>query len=281
MKYQKLLSLLLAALMLLPAVALAEEEAEGNVTVIDVLTPITDEVEAGEVTEFTSDPFIPEGLEKDIIGLDNRVTIDNPAAYPYSAIGYLILKWQCGCNGTGSGFLIKPDVMLSAAHIACCQYHNKPLTSMTAYFGYRSQKNYAYKFTGRTTFWYNPDFFASSGKVWYGWDYSYFKLSERVGDRVGWFGYSARSDANLDMTLVEVAGYRDGVLKTDWDYLHVETSNCVSYENDTLPGNSGCPVFDSDYRVLAINTSAYTNPNYGCRITSAMLNEMRRNGVID
>lgn len=283
MKITRYLSFLLAAVLtLLPVAALAGGDdlaQEENVTVIDLAQMPAGE--AGEPIEFASEAFIPEGIEKDIIGADNRVTIDNPSVYPYCAIANLHLKWKCGCSGTGTGFLIGADVMMSAAHIACCQYHNEPLSTMTAYFGYRSNKNYAYKYNDKFTFWYNSNFFASSGYVWNDWDYSYFKLNARVGDTVGWLGCAARTDENLEMTLVEVAGYRDGVLKTDWDYLHVVNDNVVSYENDTLPGNSGCPVFDSDYYVLAINTSANIQPNYGCRIRGSILEEMRRIGLID
>ena len=261
--------------------AVAEEEmGKNNVEVILITDEELDALSSSDAA-FVSEPYVPETIEKTIIGADNRVTISNPWEYPYSAIAYLVFSMECGCDGTASGFMVSANTMMTAAHCMVCAEHNKPVNSLTAYFGYRSNKNYGYKFTGGYTVWHNEGFYNGTHSSNHNWDYAYLRLNERVGDRTGWFGLSSPSDSQLDMTVVEVAGYRNGVLKTDWDYAHVYNDYQFTYENDTEPGNSGCPVFDSDYYVLGINVAGGTRDNTARRITSDLINRMRSNGLFD
>lgn len=94
-------------------------------------------------------------------------------------------------------------------------------------------------------------------------DVAFLQLAEPVGERTGWFGVGALTDAALADRMVNVAGYpfyvgnrnrlppepnrippgfestqmwwhRDRVLKTDDDQ--------IFYDADTFPGNSGSPV---------------------------------------
>lgn len=244
--------------------------------------------DAAEAAGVSSEPFVPEDAEdKAIIGADNRTTISNPKVYPYRAIAYLVVKARCGCNWTATGFMVGPSAMMTAAHCLVCSDHGKPAESMTAYFGYTSSKNYYYKYDKQATFWYGTDFSNDDGTYGYNghldWDYAYVKLSERVGDKVGWFGLYPKSDADLDSSSYELAGYRDGVLKTGWGVTSVYNDYRISYTNDTLPGNSGCPVFTDDYYVVAINV-AHKNDgsiNWGRRITWSLINYMREDDVID
>lgn len=244
--------------------------------------------DAAAAVGVASQPFIPEdAAEKAIIGLDNRVTIDNPSVYPYSAIAYLVVKARCGCDWTATGFMVGPDAMMTASHCVVCSDHGQTANEITAYFGYVSSKNYRYKYTKGTHYWYGTNFSNGDGTYGYNghldWDYAYIKLQERVGDTVGWFGLYAKSDSELELSGFELAGYRRGELKASWGVTNVYNDYRISYNNDTLAGNSGCPVFTDDYYVVAINIAERLDgsKNWGRRITGTLIKEMRENNVID
>ena len=285
MKHLRFLSLLLAALMaVLPLSALAESPAsaedmpEHNVTA----HRIEEEEPVALEEDVVIEPIIPEDLEKTIIGADNRITIDNPNQYPYSAIAYLVLEFECGHGGEGSGFMVGRYGMMTAGHCVVCGVDGAQLSSMVAYFGYRNSKNYAYRYAGNFDFWWDGRYdYTSNDSL--NWDYAFFKLDQPVGDTTGTFGVVAKSDRNLDMNLVQVAGYRDGLLKTDFDYAHIDGEYVISYQNDSVPGNSGCPVFDSNNNVVAIHVAGSDSLqlNFGRRITSSLCDAMRKYGVID
>lgn len=291
MKHTRLISLFLAAMMLLPLIpALAEEDdpefigdfpEESNVELILLEDEALESVKQTE--DFATEPFIPEGMEKAIFGGDNRFTITNTYEYPYSAIAYLELQFACGYTSTASGFMVGPSGMVTAGHCVICSEDGCGLKYMTAYFGYRNSKNYGYKYSDKFTYWYsnNYQYNGSSIATSTNWDYAYIKLNKRVGDSTGWLGIAAWSDSKLDYIMVEVAGYRHGVLKTDWDFARLYNDYLLVYQNDTEPGNSGCPVIDADGYVVAINIAHDNQYNYGRRITSTLLSNMDEIGLFD
>ena len=236
--------------------------------------------------EFSSAPFIPEGeVEKTIIGADDRVTVKSPGKYPYSAIAYMYVKASCGCDWVGSGFMVSRYCLMTAAHCIVCCTHGKSASQMTLYFGYRSNKDYYYRYDGATTYWYGTNFSNGDGTYSYSphtdWDYAYVKLERPMGDKTGWFGTQSRIDSHLSKGTYEVAGYRDGTLKTSQGKVSALNEYQISYTIDTLPGNSGCPIFDSEYYAVGINIAQNDTKNFGRRITTSLLQEMRRNGMFD
>lgn len=286
MKHTRRLALLMALMLMftmLPAAyAEAVDEEEGAATPMIEEELSSDEAAAAAGVEM--EPFAPEDMiQKAIIGIDNRITVDNPSVYPYSAIAYLKVTAECGCSWSGSGFMVGPDAMMTAAHCVVCSEHGKTAEKITAYFGYTSEKNYLYKYSKGTTYWYNTNYdYKGNTTKNIAWDYAYIKLKERVGDKVGWFAMRAESDDVLDFSAFELAGYRDGVLKTGWGMTNVENEYIITYTNDTLPGNSGSPVFTDDYYVVAVHiASREGGKNVGRRITSTLLNSMRKNGMFD
>ena len=46
---------------------------------------------------------------------DTRNKVEDPLEFPYSAIGYLSLKYGLS-KYSGSGFLVGPNIVLTAAH---------------------------------------------------------------------------------------------------------------------------------------------------------------------
>lgn len=237
--------------------------------------------------EVSMTPFAPDSLDKAIIGTDDRITISNTGVYPYSAIAYLEVTGSCGCNWTATGFMVSRDCLMTGAHCVFCGDHNQGASNFIMYFGYKSNKNYMLKYTDETNYWYGTNVY-ENGEFNTDWDFAFIKLRQPVGDKTGWFGLSVQDDAQLRGASFEVAGYRDGLLKTSRaGTTSIRSQYNITYDNDTLSGNSGCPVFTDDYYAVAINVAHVTNSNdvglynIGRRITQDLVNEMTRLGMFD
>jgi len=277
-KFTLYLLVLLMALSVAGPVAMAEEEGLGE-AILMVRTPSQEEIQPlpDDVIK-ESEPFIPEGLDKAVVGKDDRTTITNTFSYPFSAISYLECEGKCGCEWTGSGFMIGKDVMLTAAHCLVCTDHGQPVKYLTAYFGYKSPKNYGLKYAEGTRFWVGTMFKKSDGSYGYDyqgmeWDYAYVKLKKNVGDTTGWFGFRTHEDKDFQKTPCCVTGYRHGVLKMDYGWTYpTDSEYLMHFTIDTQPCNSGCPVYDYDYYALGINVAEdyYGEYNVGRRITSRL-----------
>jgi len=265
----------LLALMYLCSFALAEgaQEEYGEA----ILGEGSELVELLEETDFT--PFVPEGLEKTVFGRDDRTTINKTSQFPYCAIAYLVVKGQCGCDWTGSGFMVGKSGMVTAAHCLVCSKHHQWVKGMTMYFGYRSNKNYVYRYNEQFTYWYGANPYAT-GSYNSTNDYAYIKLNKNVGDKVGNFGIRSARDSHNGQTF-NLAGYRNGVLKTSTGAVSIHNDKLFQYQIDTEPGYSGCPVFDNEYYAVGINVSHDSFANYAHRFPSSLVTEMRGNGIFD
>ncbi|MBO7704012.1 MAG: hypothetical protein J6S26_06185 [Solobacterium sp.] len=243
------------------------------------------------LAEFAEKPAVSAGRtaaaesSEVIIGEDNRVPVYDVSAYPYSAIGYMLVHASCGCEWTGSGYMAGPSGFVTAAHCLCCADHQAYADTLTIYFGFQSWDRYLCCFNGTSTFWVGTTFPGGYTDENAEWDYAYVKLSERVGDVTGWLGTVYMTDEELDGAEVELAGYRDGVLMYDRGRVFVDGEHLFVYEMDMLPGNSGCPLFfyygDYEDHAAAVNiaeNSMYLK-NYGRRITGDVFQAMEEAGI--
>ena len=131
--------------------SLQDYEAEHGTILTESELNAADDPEAFE-------PYIPDNLERVVVGKDDRVTVTNTYEYPYSAIALLEMGYECGCTATGSGFMVKPNVLLTAAHCLVCPRHNRAISRMYFYFGYQKNGDYGYLYDGRFTYWYGTSF---------------------------------------------------------------------------------------------------------------------------
>jgi len=245
--------------------ALAEEAGGTGEWVFDL--PESEAETLLAETEPTA-PFVPESMDKTIFGSDDRITVNNPAQYPYSAICYIKIKKKCGCTSTGTGFMASQDnTVFTAAHCVVCADHGEWAEELTFYFGYKNDRNYLYKYNGK---WY-----AYAGNLYSGkqyttdYDYAVIKLYDDVCQKTGSFGVHWNpSDSLINSTYVYSAGYRDGQLRYDQGFISPNGANHVKYTLDTQPGNSGGPIFTSDYYAIGINIAQNNSYNTGYRITS-------------
>lgn len=282
-----LLLLLLLALLTLPCLALADAD-EGGAATPAMDMSLEEAAALGLQPELPVDattvtPFRPGTLEKLVVGADNRTAVSSPSAYPYSAIAYMEVQARCGCDWTASGFMVSKNCLMTGAHCVACLDHGETANRITLYFGYKSGKNYLLKYDGATTYWYGTNFRDSQGKYNTDWDYAYVRLEKNVGDTTGWFGLTAMNDSSLSASTLEVAGYRNGKLKTSRGSITSIWDLSVYHSADTEPGNSGCPIFTDDYYAVAINVAENNDWafNVGRRITSDLISEMRSKNLFD
>lgn len=280
--FRKICVLMMAAAFLFTSYSFAESNDEERQPVsVNILENI-DDLDISE--EGIGDPFIPETgeEEKAIIEADNRTTITKPSQYPYSAIAYIEAEATCGCPWTGTGFMISSRWMLTAGHCMYCTDHLKPVKYVKFYFGYKNARNYLLCQDAGCTIWVSN--YVKEGSGYSSDDYAYIRFDKKIGDTVGWFGYwYGAPDNKVDNHVFYCAGYRDGILKSDYDWVNVISEKRISHTIDTLPGNSGAPIFDDDYYVVAIHTAHAhdESENYGVRFTNQLYRFMQSAGFPD
>ena len=164
--------------------------------------------------------------------------------------------------------------MVTAAHALCCTQHNELADMMDIYFGYQSEGNYFYHYSGPTEYWYGTTF--EDGYTYENmlWDYGIIHLYEDVGQYTGAFGMTRLSDQEIDGAVFQLAGYRDGEIMTDYGVATGVNDEIFYHDADTEPGYSGGPVFNSEYYVTGINVAEHTGEekhNTAVRITDDIL----------
>ena len=234
--------------------------------------------ESNEIALKETEPYMPDTLDKIVIGADDRVTIQDTYAYPYSAIALINARGKCGCTWGGTGYMVGPDMLVTASHVLVCTKHHEPADFMEFYFGYHPDGSYAYAYTGTTQYRYGTYFPNGYDRDSLGWDFGVVKLLEdKVGDATGYFGYYLPAkDEQIDGAYLNVAGYRNGVLKTDVGKAKVVDEHLFAHFADMEPGNSGCPVFTNDYFAMGINIASNDaeQTNYACRLSMDLFSEM-------
>ncbi|MBR2571449.1 MAG: trypsin-like serine protease [Clostridia bacterium] len=276
---KKLAAVLLALLTALSVFALAEGD-DGGEGVIHF-------PDAAQADSFVSDgdpadvdPYIPETLEKGIIGKDDRVTVKKPKQYPYSAIALLETKYECGCGYFGAtGFMVTEDTLLTAAHCIVCTQHGKWAKKITFYFGYKSKKNSLYKYKPKWQAWVGTTF--PGGTYSSEDDWAIINLNRKIGDKTGWFGMRWCSNDELMGHSFCMAGFGgEPKLSYAWGEITNVWDKQIGFNNDTLPGNSGSPIFDDGYYAVGIATSGSDTENYGQRLRDDIRQVMVKNGLL-
>lgn len=245
---------------------------------------------------------IGENLES-IIGDDNRFRITPTTGFPARAVVLITFD-----GGRCTGWLYGPDVVATAGH--CVHTGGSDGNWMTNVVVYPGADNIDIGI-GKPEFFYAP--YGSCGaRTLYsvrGWtrsrnekyDYGIIKLDCTIGNTTGWFGYWWQS-ASLTGQTSYVDGYPGDKPLEQWgsnDQIRKTQSRQVFYENDTVGGNSGGPVwqfrgegasFCTGRCVMAIHTRGLEGPcvnifghvltphgcyNHGTRIVKPVFNNLQ------
>lgn len=171
--------------------------------------------------------------------------------------------------GMGSGFMQGPDVMATAGHnmwsdnygwiseLRVFKNQNSSTISSTYY--------YPLSWTLSTAYTNNLD---------YNFDWAVVTLQNNLGDSTGWFG-KGWSSGSLNGKSIIVSGYPG-----DKSYYQYKSSGTISftdsynikYSADTMGGQSGSPVYDSNNIVWGIHTYGGATINQGNKITEDLYN---------
>lgn len=218
-----------------------------------------------------------------IFGADDRVEVTNTAVYPWHCICSLIMR-DASNNvlGTGTGFLISPRVVLTAGHCLFLWNSHQWVHSVEVIPGRRGT-HYPY---GSVITRDMRSVRGWSENLDWEYDYGVVMLPEanRLGDQLGWFGYTTRSRSELRSGVVNLSGYPgDKPAGTQWFHsLAVETVNRrrFGYKIDMMAGQSGAPVWqmlsDSGRYAVGINSWESSDENSATRITSQAFDNIVR-----
>ncbi|MDO4796982.1 MAG: YARHG domain-containing protein [Coriobacteriales bacterium] len=219
------------------------------------------------------DAYAPDGIERNIVGTDDRVAPSDPYQYPYSAIAYMTVHFPCKHGDTtATGFMVRPSMLLTAAHALYCEECQTRAAHAEYYFGCYPDGSYGYKYDGMTTVAFGTKYPSQNR----GWDYAIVRFDDQnVGDETGYFGCTAASNSQLEGKNYAAAGYRDGVIKYDVNKTYVRDNGSVWLYADTLPGNSGGPIYDRDMACgIIVASTADGKRNVGCRITREVIDKI-------
>lgn len=251
---------------------------------VDETEEDTSVIKPEDTGQLLSEPWIPDRMDRAVIGPDDRITVNDTMCYPFCAIAYMDIRGSCGCNWSCTGYMVGRRGLVTAAHCLVCVTHHMPIKSCDFYFGYYNNRNYYYLYSGLFSFWYGTDF-----KKGYDdgmeWDYGYVLFDEAIGDYTGWFGLKALSDKDFsDSKYFYASGYRDGLLKYDYNRVSVAGPRLLHHYIDAVPGTSGGPLYEisgNDCYAVGIHIAEHSNEyNFARRITKDILDKMKNDGVI-
>jgi glutamyl endopeptidase len=228
----------------------------------------------------------PAGAES-IIGADNRFLINPTTTYPARAV--VLITFDPPGPGTSrcTGWLISRNTVVTAGHCLAAAGSGVFYPRLT-YRIFPGRNGASSPFGSCTaaslhsvTGWVN------SGSEQF--DYGAIRLNCNIGNTTGWFGWWWQA-ASLNGLFTRVSGYPGDKPLTQWqstDFVRATTTNQIFYQNDTVGGNSGGPVWQNRSStasfcrgVCAMGIHAYglhgaaphSTNNHGTRIREAVHN---------
>ena len=185
-----------------------------------------------------------------VLGMDERVRINGTNAYPWRVHASLRITAADGSGWIGTGWFIGPRTLITAGHVVCIK--NNPIPQRNGWvkrIEVMPGRNAAELPFGSAI---SESFHSVRGWTENGdpeYDYGALQLpaSAPLGDTVGWIGFAALSDAELQAAHVNISGYPgDKPAGTQWyDHRAVDSvsDRKVFYEIDTAGGQSGSAVY--------------------------------------
>lgn len=192
-------------------------------------------------------------LPESVIGPDMRRPVPGTTSLPWRCIARLDTLYESGRTGRGTGWFIGGQTLVTAAHCLFSQEAGRA-RSIIVSPGYDRGITPFGRFTAKGSF-FNPDWGRSFDPVL---DFALLYIERNPG--TGWFGFAAAADEQLQRVLVNVAGYPNDRVDTQWfDGGRLASADrfFLYHSIDTAEGQSGAPIFwsDRDQRIgLGIHT---------------------------
>jgi glutamyl endopeptidase len=232
----------------------------------------------------------PRGAAESIIGADQRIRVNPTTVYPFRAVVLITFS-----AGRCSGWLIGPNTVATAGHCVARGGSRTfyPRTSYRIYPGYNGSLGAPYgfctaRFLATNTTWFNSGFDD--------YDYGAIKLqgcthdsavfgTGNIGNVVGWFGYFWTTGNSLLDFVSFNSGYPGDKPLEQWrttDFIRVSQIRRLFYQNDTVGGNSGSPIYTwwrtcfpcgaAIHAYGVYNGPPFSTNNHGTRITQSVFN---------
>lgn len=215
-----------------------------------------------------------------VIGVDNRVKVQNTTIFPWRAICSLRIQAANGQRFIGTGWLISPRTVITAGHCVFLHDAGGWARSIEVIPGLNGTARPFGSHVGTslrsTTGW-------TQGKN-RNFDYGAIILPQghRPGAQTGTFGFAARDDAFLRAAALNLSGYpgdKGGL--TQW--FHAQRAKSVSdrvitYDIDTAGGQSGAPVWVLQNGVrtaVGVHTNGASSGNSATRIVAPVFNNLQ------
>ena len=225
-----------------------------------------------------------------IIGGDSRSLVEDVSLSPYCKIVYIKATFSSGVTKRATGFILGPDLIVTAGHALYSGTYGGMAVSCKVYFetdGVAPQNPDAL-----STEIYVPDEYAdllNPDRKYYDW--GYIIVNKDVGKTQGWFGFGTITGTQS----VTVAGYPEFYPEENreledkkYNYSMVEGTGramshpynnelLVRHDVDTAVGQSGSPIYNESQVVLGIHSLSildvngdgiYEQNNVGIKINS-------------
>ncbi len=211
-----------------------------------------------------------------VVGTDNRTVVSNTAIGPYCNTVFITASYNNGKTYRGSGFMIGPNAVCTAAHVVYSAADGGYPTSVTVV----PAKNGTSEPYGSETISasannlvVSSNYISNNGPDH---DWAIVKLSSNLGNLTGWLGLKWQT-ASYNSTYVYNTGYPTVVNGIDVSSAHqmyvgtgvIMQSNTYTLKGtwDASGGNSGGPVFanysGSGYTAIGILTSGSNDSTFG------------------
>lgn len=198
---------------------------------------------------------IPEG----IIGVDNQYQVTDTSQSPYRQIVHLEIEYASGRYLTGSGTMIGPDLILTAAHNVYDVETGEWAREVYAAPGRNGLEQNPYEV-------YDADSFAIlSGYQVEGasqYDMAVIKLSQKVDSQVGQL--EVVKTAAIGQR-IQVPGFpfatpdKQYLMYTMFGEIQSISEKVIYYQIDTEGGQSGSPVLNDKGQIVGVHIAGFTN----------------------